>query len=212
MPSPPRRPVSPPLAVPLAIPGGGPVAARPTAGWKWVFRGTFGLMLILGFTVGFVAGSPRPVPPAKTVAVAAARAAKAEPSLPLDSRPEPNANPVEARVPEAKPPEAEPPEPKTTPEVPAKKPESKPDPKPEKSPSPAKPTGEVTFARVAPIFKDKCGVCHGGANAKGGLDLRSAKAALQGGDSGEGLKPGDPDNSLIWQMIAEGTMPPKGKP
>lgn len=29
---------------------------------------------------------------------------------------------------------------------------------------------------------------------------------------GEAVKPGDPDNSLLWQQIVEGKMPPKNKP
>jgi hypothetical protein len=168
--------------------------------------------LVLGFAVGYLAGSPKPVPPAKPVAMAAARPAKPDPVPPEEPKREPKAKAPEPKAEESKPPE--PSEPKTIPEPPARKAVPKPEPKPEpkKSPPPAKPAAEATFVRVAPVFKDKCGVCHGGANAKGGLDLRSAKAAIAGGDNGEAVKPGDPDNSLIWQMIAEGTMPPKGKP
>ena len=70
----------------------------------------------------------------------------------------------------------------------------------------------VEFSAVAPVFKDKCTTCHGGVEPKGGLDLRIAKAAIAGGDSGAGIKPGDPGNNLIWQSIMEGTMPPKNKP
>lgn len=134
---------------------------------------------------------------------------------------------MKAAVPEANAPEARPaepivPEPKTTPEPP---PEPKPEPKPEaktepktkakveanKAP-PGKPGSEVVFAQVATVFKEKCIVCHGGVEPKGGLDLRSAKAALAGGDNGAGVKPGDPDNSAIWQSIVEGKMPPPKKP
>ena len=42
--------------------------------------------------------------------------------------------------------------------------------------------------------------------------VSSARATLAGGDSGEAVKPGDPDNSLLWQQIVEGKMPPKNKP
>jgi hypothetical protein len=169
-------------------------------------------MLIAGFEVGFRAGSPTPTAPAKPVLVASAKtittAARSDPTPVPKTEPAPK-----AREPEPKPPEPKVPEPDPKP-VPEPPPEKKPEPKPEpkKPEPPAKAGPEVAFAKVGPIFKDKCGVCHGGANAKGGLDLRSAKAAIMGGDSGPGVKPGDPDNSPIWQQITDGTMPPKGKP
>ena len=200
-----HRPVPPPKPVPLAMP-----AVEP---WRWVFRSTFALMLILGFLVGFVAGSQKPRPVAKSVAVLAARPANVESIPAAELKPDPKLKPVEAKSPEAKPPEPEPPEPKTKPEPKPKNLEPEPKPEPKKAP-PAKPVGEVTFARLAPVFKDKCGVCHGGANAKGNLDLRSAKTTIAGGENGEAVKPGDPDNSLLWQRIVdkEMPMPPKDKP
>ena len=199
-----RRPAPPAAPLPL------PAAGRPAPLGTYLFGGLYLLMLTTGFAVGFRAGSPVPTSPARPVQVASARTtttfARSDPTPPPQAEP-----PPKARAPEPTAPEPTEPDPGPAPEPP---PEKKPEPKPE--PKKTEPTpkagAEVAFAKVGPIFKDKCGVCHGGANAKGGLDLRSARAAMQGGDTGEGLKPGDPDNSLIWQMIAEGTMPPKGKP
>jgi len=205
---PPRRPAPPSLPIPPA----GPAFRRSRTG-TYLFGAVYVAMLIAGFEVGFRAGSPKPTPPAKTVLLAAAKTKSAEPeTTPPPPEPGPKAElpKEEPKLPEAKEPERKPmPEP-----PPAKKPEQKPEPKPEpKKTEPMPKTGtEVTFAKVAPVFKDKCGVCHGGANAKGGLDLRSAKAAIAGGDNGEAVKPGDPDNSLLWQEIVEGKMPPKNKP
>jgi hypothetical protein len=168
-------------------------------------------MLIAGFEVGFRAGSPKPTPPGKTMLLAAAKTNSASPeTTPPQAEPGPKADlpKEEPRMPDAKEPDPKPmPEP-----PPEKKPKPEPKPEPKKPEPPPKTGAEVTFARVAPVFKDKCGVCHGGANAKGGLDLRSAKAAIAGGDNGEAVKPGDPDNSLLWQQIVEGKMPPKNKP
>lgn len=49
-------------------------------------------------------------------------------------------------------------------------------------------TGEIEFAiRVWPLLESRCLSCHGsdGEEQKGGLDLRSREALLQGGESGE---------------------------
>jgi mono/diheme cytochrome c family protein len=172
-------------------------------------------MLIAGFAAGFRAGSSKPTPPAKPTLFAKANTTTAK----SDPTPTPQAEPApKAKAPEPKKTEQKEPEPKPMPEPPPeKKPEPKPDPKtepktePKKDPPPAKPGAEVAFAKVAQVFKDKCTNCHGGVEPKGGLDLRSAKAAVAGGDSGEAVKPGDPDNSLLWQSVSEGKMPPKGK-
>lgn len=169
--------------------------------------------MIAGLAIGFRAGSPKPTPPSRPTLVAAN---KPDPTPPVQAPPEPKAKapepkPIESKKVEPKEPEPEPgPKPKAGP-PPEKKPEPKPEPK--KVEPPPKASGPaVEFARVAPVFKDKCTICHGGVEPKGGLDLRSARAAIMGGDSGAAVKPGDPDNSLMWQSISDGTMPPKNKP
>ncbi|MGE3818592.1 MAG: PSD1 and planctomycete cytochrome C domain-containing protein [Isosphaeraceae bacterium] len=63
----------------------------------------------------------------------------------------------------------------------------------------------------------RCASCHGlgpsGDESAGGLDLTRRESALQGGDSGPGLVPGDPSASLLFKRAAAGKMPPKpGKP
>jgi periplasmic protein TonB len=163
-------------------------------------------MLIAGVAIGFRAGSPKPTPPGKPTLVAAN---KPEATPPVQAPPEPKPKAPEPKPADSKKAEPREPEPKAEP-PPEKKPEPKPQPKKVEPPKPSGP--EVPFATVAAVFKDKCTACHGGVEPKGGLDLRSAKAAVAGGDSGAGIKPGDPDNSLIWQSIADGTMPPKNKP
>ncbi len=65
---------------------------------------------------------------------------------------------------------------------------------------------------VLPIFKDKCVACHGSDKKRGGLVLNNYTAMMIGGSSGVSVKPGDPENSLLYQLMAhskEPIMPPK---
>jgi hypothetical protein len=66
-------------------------------------------------------------------------------------------------------------------------------------------------ARVAPLLASHCLPCHNASNRMGGLDLSQARTALAGGNSGLVLRPGKPDESLLWKRVAAGQMPP-GKP
>jgi len=58
------------------------------------------------------------------------------------------------------------------------------------------------------VFQMRCVVCHGKRKQEGGLDLRTQAARLKGGKSGAALVPGNPEESLIIQRIANGDMPP----
>jgi WD40 repeat protein len=77
----------------------------------------------------------------------------------------------------------------------------------------AKPAEKVNFQdHVLPIFRAKCGTCHGAAQAKGGLVLESFSAAIQGGASGAVVEPGDLDGSRLWALVThkeQPAMPPK---
>ncbi len=55
----------------------------------------------------------------------------------------------------------------------------------------------------------QCISCHGPEKKKGGLDLSRRATALAGGKSGEAIVPGEPDESLLVEKVAEGEMPPK---
>src|SRR4051794_29752674 len=65
--------------------------------------------------------------------------------------------------------------------------------------------------RVAPVLIRRCLDCHAGLDPKGGLDLSRRAAALRGGDSGEVIVPGKPEESLLWEQVADGSMPPRTK-
>jgi hypothetical protein len=62
---------------------------------------------------------------------------------------------------------------------------------------------------IAPLLARRCLGCHGGAEPKGNLDLTRRDAALRGGESGVVLVAGEPDESLLWQYVRDGDMPPK---
>ena len=51
------------------------------------------------------------------------------------------------------------------------------------------------------IFEEKCGLCHG---ESGGLNLKEYSGAIQGGDVGLVVMPGNPQDSLILQVAAPG--------
>lgn len=70
---------------------------------------------------------------------------------------------------------------------------------------------------IEPILADKCVQCHGENKSKGGLRLDSAKAIMEGGDSGRPVEPGNPAVSLLVKRMHlplddDEHMPPKKKP
>jgi hypothetical protein len=67
-------------------------------------------------------------------------------------------------------------------------------------------------ADVAPILKAHCAKCHGTSEPKAKLDLSTAQTLSRGGESGPIVVPGHPDDSLLWQMLADGSMPPEDEP
>ena len=71
-------------------------------------------------------------------------------------------------------------------------------------------TVKVDFDRVvAPVLARRCLDCHSGSKPKGGLDLSHRKGALEGGESGPAIVAGEPDESLLWEYVEAGKMPPK---
>lgn len=64
---------------------------------------------------------------------------------------------------------------------------------------------------VQAIFEAKCIRCHGSKTKKSGLDLSHAEGILKGSESGKIMQAGDPDASLLFQMIEADEMPPDEK-
>ncbi|WP_339733493.1 PSD1 and planctomycete cytochrome C domain-containing protein [uncultured Gimesia sp.] len=62
---------------------------------------------------------------------------------------------------------------------------------------------------IRPIFRAHCFDCHGATEEmKGGLDLRLVRFLIKGGESGEAIVPGKPDESNLISRIESGDMPP----
>jgi mono/diheme cytochrome c family protein len=64
---------------------------------------------------------------------------------------------------------------------------------------------------VRPLLQAKCWRCHGEEARKGELDLRTPAGILKGGESGAVIVPGKPDQSLLYEKVHKGEMPPKKK-
>ena len=62
---------------------------------------------------------------------------------------------------------------------------------------------------IAPILVERCLSCHSGPDPKGKLDLGSRNAALRGGDSGAAFSANGLGESLLWERVESGDMPPE---
>ena len=65
---------------------------------------------------------------------------------------------------------------------------------------------------VQPLLNQKCGKCHRQDLRKGGLDLSSMAGLRRGGESGESVVGVSLDDSLLWELIEAGEMPPDDEP
>ncbi len=69
--------------------------------------------------------------------------------------------------------------------------------------------------KVRPVLATHCYKCHGPKKQKGALRLDSRAGLITGGDTGEAIVPGEPDESLLIESIRYGDdgyqMPPSGK-
>ncbi len=81
--------------------------------------------------------------------------------------------------------------------------------------APASPEALAFFeTKVRPILADNCYSCHGKSAQIAGLRVDSREALLKGGDSGTALLPGDPESSLLLQVVRHSgkiKMPQGGK-
>ena len=74
---------------------------------------------------------------------------------------------------------------------------------------------ELFEKHIRPTLIEQCIRCHGPKKQQGGLRLDSSEWLSKGGDSGEIVTPGDPDDSILIDAIRYNDpsleMPPKGK-
>ena len=61
---------------------------------------------------------------------------------------------------------------------------------------------------VQPILSSYCLTCHGKSSPEQGVDLRTARSVLRGGFNGPVVKRGLPEESRLYQKLAQGKMPP----
>ena len=61
---------------------------------------------------------------------------------------------------------------------------------------------------VQPILSRYCLTCHGKSSPEQGVDLRTAQAVLRGGFNGAVVVKGNPEQSLLYQKLVQGKMPP----
>src|SRR5262245_32097207 len=64
---------------------------------------------------------------------------------------------------------------------------------------------------IRPLFQAKCFRCHGDKVRKADLDLMTHTSVLKGGESGAVVVPGKPEESLLYEKVHAGIMPPGTK-
>ncbi|TWT43542.1 WD domain, G-beta repeat [Thalassoglobus neptunius] len=72
----------------------------------------------------------------------------------------------------------------------------------------------VTYDQLRPVIRKRCASCHSRNQPRAGLDLSTLSGLQAGSDSGPVVVAGEPENSLLYTVVAhleEPTMPP-GKP
>jgi len=70
-------------------------------------------------------------------------------------------------------------------------------------------SGSLTFSGdIDPIFQSYCLRCHSASSPSGGVDASSYDGLIASGV----LVPGDPDSSLVLDVLEGGAMPPPGQP
>lgn len=75
--------------------------------------------------------------------------------------------------------------------------------------------GDITYADLAPIFEQRCVMCHAGDSAPVGLRLNSFDAILKGSERGAVVKAGEPSASELIRRIngiSQPRMPMTGPP
>ena len=69
----------------------------------------------------------------------------------------------------------------------------------------------LSFRRdIKPLLAGYCTRCHGKQEQESRLDLRALETLFTGGDSGPAIVRGTPEESLLYEMVRDGKMPPKG--
>ena len=71
-----------------------------------------------------------------------------------------------------------------------------------------KPEPAVNYKdHVQPILRKNCITCHNADTSKSDLDVSTYQALMTGGASGEAIKPGSPDQSLLFRLVSHTAEP-----
>ena len=72
---------------------------------------------------------------------------------------------------------------------------------------------QVSFSeKVAPIFARRCLACHNARTAKGRFNMETFASILKGGESGAAVEKGKADDSTLYVMVSDGSMPKDADP
>ncbi|MCA9118519.1 MAG: hypothetical protein KDA79_25835, partial [Planctomycetaceae bacterium] len=63
---------------------------------------------------------------------------------------------------------------------------------------------------VLQLLKQRCSECHSSTEQNAELDLTTPAAIFRGGESGEAVVRSRPEESLLYEMVRDGLMPPEG--
>ena len=86
-------------------------------------------------------------------------------------------------------------------------PTPRPSPTPPPTLAPGAGVGAITWdGTFSGLFRNRCSTCHGVTKVSG-LSLATYQDALKGGNTGPGVIPGDPDNSILVQKQSPGNHP-----
>lgn len=86
-------------------------------------------------------------------------------------------------------------------------PTPRPTPTPLPTPEPGQGVGANTWAgQYEALFRNRCGTCHG-ITSVGGLSLATLEQAIEGGNSGPAIVPGDAEESVLVQIQRAGGHP-----
>jgi WD40 repeat protein/mono/diheme cytochrome c family protein len=64
---------------------------------------------------------------------------------------------------------------------------------------------------IKSLFSQRCAACHNPNKLSSDLDVTNFTNLMQGGGSGAAIEPGDSDSSYLFEMVADGDMPPDDK-
>src|SRR5205807_1792097 len=64
---------------------------------------------------------------------------------------------------------------------------------------------------IRPLLQAKCSRCHGEKTRKADLDLTALTEILKGSESGPVIVAGKPEESLLYEKVHDGAMPPGKK-